>query len=173
MHKLDALSPETKLLICMVGLPYSGKSTRAKAIIRELGEGVIVSPDAIRLALTGTRFFGPIEPFVWAWAKLMVRILFLTGHRFVILDACLGTRKRRDEWFSRDWKTEFLVMPSTHPNATVTVEAARQICIERATAAGDLDIIPIIEKMAAEWQPLDFDEPKLRDRIITYGTPID
>jgi len=125
-----------RTLICMVGLPRSGKTTSARGM-----RYPIVNPDSIRLALHGARFISLAEPFVWAIAKVMVRALFLAGHITVILDATNTTRKRREEWMSDDWSTEFAVVPTS-----------REDCIARATAMGDTEIIPIIEKMAAQYE---------------------
>ena len=84
-------------LIMMMGLPRSGKSTWA------LAQGCpVVCPDAIRLAKTGQRWWGPIEHEVWATARTMVRALFLAGHRVVILDATALKRKQRDEFKCSD-----------------------------------------------------------------------
>jgi predicted kinase len=64
----------SKKLILTMGLPRSGKSTWAKQ------QSVpIVSPDAIRLAMTGQRWVGELEDMVWVVAKYMVRSLFLAG----------------------------------------------------------------------------------------------
>jgi len=71
---------------------------------------------------------------------MMVRALFLAGHNTVILDATNVTKQRRDEWVSPDWATIFHLVPTT---------AAE--CIRRALAENDHYIIPIIEKMAKEW----------------------
>ncbi len=141
---VTALVDEEKVLVMMMGLPQSGKSTKA----RELG-APIVCPDSIRLALHGKPFIGQAEPFVWAIAKVMVRALFLSGHDHVILDATNGTKARRDEWKSRDWKREFLVVGT--PATT---------CEARAIAAGRLDLIPVIERMAGAWEPLTEEEQK-------------
>lgn len=130
------------LLIAMVGLPRSGKSTWARS-----RPFPIVSPDAIRLAIHGQRFVAEAEAFVWATAKAMVRALFLAGHDTVILDACNNTRARRDEWRSKDWDVAFNVIPA---------DAAE--CIERAEREGDLYIIPVITRMADEHEPLGEDE---------------
>jgi predicted kinase len=124
-------------LICTVGLPRSGKTTYA----RSTGHP-IVNPDSIRLALHGRRFEALAEPFVWASAKLMVRSLFLAGHSRVIVDATNTTRKRRDEWKSPDWRTAFHV-----------IDTPAAECIRRAVEIGDAEIIPIIERMAAQWEP--------------------
>jgi predicted kinase len=125
-----------------LGLPRSGKTTWSKQ------QGVpIVCPDAIRLALHGERFIGSAEPFVWAIAKCMVRALFVAGHGTVILDATNVTKKRRDEWKSDEWTRAFKVI------TTPTAE-----CLRRAEAEGDTYIVPVIERMAAEWEIPSADE---------------
>ena len=138
------------LLVMTVGLPRSGKSTWAKA------DGApIVNPDSIRLAFHGERFIPSAEPMVWAMAKYMVAALFLAGHRRVILDATNTTMKRRNEWKDKRWARQFLL-----------VNTPKEICIERAIYEGDMNIIPIIEKMADQfempkvtWLPNYTDEP--------------
>ena len=77
----------------------------------------------------------------------MVRSLFLAGHDTVILDACNNTRMRRDEWRSDEWDTVFKVIPESH-----------LVCYTRADAQGDAGIVPVIERMAAEHEPLSDDE---------------
>lgn len=135
----------TKTLICTVGLPRSGKSTWAKAAGHP-----IVNPDSIRLALHGQRFISEAEPFVWAIAKAMVRSLFLAGHDAVILDATNNTRKRRDEWKSKDWETIFKV-----------IDTPDYQCVDRAIAEGNETILPVIERMSHEHEPLGDDERAL------------
>lgn len=129
-------------LVVMVGLPRSGKTTRA----RQMGYP-IVNPDSIRLAMHGQRFAALAEPLVWAIAKIMVRGLFLAGHDMVTVDATNTTRKRRDEWKSRDWVRIFDVI--TTPAET---------CRERARAEGDTEILPVIDRMESEAQSIGPDE---------------
>ncbi len=132
--KVDKM--EGKTLVCMVGLPYSGKSHKAKQL--SFGEGwPVVCPDSIRVALHGRKFIPEAEPYVWAIAKTMIRALFLSGHNAVILDATNTTKKRRDEWISKDWSTHFSY-----------VGTPKDVCIKRATEMGDAHILPIIESMA-------------------------
>lgn len=126
----------------MVGLPRSGKTTRA----RQMGYP-IVNPDSIRLAMHGQRFAALAEPMVWAVAKIMVRALFLAGHDMVTLDATNTTRKRRDEWKSSEWARTFDV-----------VSASAEVCRERAMEANDTEILPVIDRMAAAWEPIAADE---------------
>ncbi|MEM1295458.1 MAG: AAA family ATPase [Verrucomicrobiota bacterium] len=133
---------EDKTLICTVGFPRAGKSTWAKKWGKD-NSAPIVNPDSIWVALHGQPFAAEAEPFVWAIAKTMVRSLFLAGHHAVILDATNTTRKRRDEWQSKDWKTVFHVIDTT------PVE-----CIKRATETNE-DLIPVIERMAEQYEPVD------------------
>ena len=131
------------ILIATVGLPRSGKSTWSR--VQSLP---IVSPDAIRLAIHGERFNAQAEPFVWLVAKTMVRALFLAGHEVVILDATNTTRKRRDDLRSTEWwETYFKV-----------IDTPKETCLARATRENDTKIIPVIERMAAQYEPLEVDE---------------
>lgn len=125
------------ILIGTVGLPRSGKTTWAKSQAYP-----IVNPDSIRLALHGQRFVAVAEPYVWAIAKTMVRALFLAGHKHVLLDATNTTRKRRDEWLSPEWGTFW------HE-----VKATPGECMDRA--AGDVEIILVITRMADSFEKLE------------------
>ena len=122
----------------MVGLPRSGKST----IANTMGYP-IVNPDSIRLALHGQAFIGDAEPMVWVIAKYMVKSLFIAGHSDVILDATNITKARRDEWKSKKWNRQFVV-----------VDTPKDVCLERANEA----LIPIIERMANEFEPVSDEE---------------
>jgi predicted kinase len=131
-----------KLLIVTVGLPRSGKSTWARE--QDLP---IVCPDAIRLALHGQAFIPEAENMVWTIAKYMVKSLFLAGHEEVILDATNTMKRRRNEWQSKEWDTQFKIIDT--PYLT---------CIARATKDGREDLIPIITKMNHQFEELEEDE---------------
>jgi predicted kinase len=126
-------------LIITIGLPKSGKSTWAHQ------QGFpVVNPDSIRMALHGHRFSPQAEEFVWAIAHIMVKALFLAGHETVIVDGCHGTSKRRQPWLDRyGTSVRFQVF-----------DVVTEVCIQRARTEGDEEIVPIIEKMAQEWEPL-------------------
>lgn len=125
-----------RTLICTVGLPRSGKTTWAKE-----QNMPIVNPDSIRLALHGQRFQALAEPFVWAIAQTMVRSLFLAGHTHVIVDATNTTEKRREIWKSDEWQTYWKIF-----------DASADICKKRAIAMNDYEILPTIDRMAAQMQ---------------------
>ncbi len=126
----------------MVGLPRLGKSTRAKAFVEAL-PAAIVNPDAIRLAIHGQRFIAQAEPYVWLTARTMVESLFLAGHKTVILDATNTTHKRRNEWRNKNWEREYIY-----------VDTPKNICIERAKASNQEDLIMVIERMDKQFEPL-------------------
>lgn len=129
-------------LILTVGLPRSGKSYWART------QGVpIVNPDSIRLALHGQRFQELAEPFVWAIAKVMARALFLAGHEKVIIDATNTTKARRDFWQSFDWNVSYHV-----------ISTSKETCMRRALDEFDSDLIPVIERMAAQYEPVDHEQ---------------
>jgi len=137
-----------KTLHMMVGLPRSGKSTHAKKM------GLpIVNPDSIRIALHGERFIPAAEPMVWAMAKYMVAALFEAGHDAIILDATNTTVNRRDEWIDKRWGRNF-----------IEIDTSKEVCISRAKETSDERIIPIIEKMAEQFQPVSTAEFGLMDR---------
>lgn len=134
------------LLIAMMGLPRSGKSTIVAKLSKHLG-APIVRRDAIRLALHGQRFASDAEPMVKAMSLYMIKSLFLSGHDTVICDETNYSRAARDYIKSTSWLTWFypvLTKPET--------------CIERAILTEQPDLIPIIEEMFARYEPLDKDE---------------
>lgn len=147
IQKLKTIDKYNKILVVTVGLPFSGKSTWAKS-----QAWPIVCPDAVRLAIHGERFIGWAEPFVWATVRAMVRALFLAEHKIVLLDACNTTRKRRDEWISKEWDTFFKVL-----------DASREVCERRAMQEEDKVILPVIERMAEQYEILSDDEKRWPD----------
>lgn len=126
-----------KHLHVLVGLPRSGKSTFAA------DSGFpIVCPDAIRLALHGQRWRAESEPMVWAIAHIMVDALFQAGHNDVVLDACNVSDDRRKEWESTEWACVFHV-----------IHTSKEECTRRAIESEQYDLIPVINRMAAAWNP--------------------
>lgn len=125
------------VLHMMVGLPRSGKSTKAK----ELGFPV-VSLDSIRHSLHGTSWREESEPMVWAIAHIMVESLFDFGHEDVTLDCCNVTSELREKWISHEWVCTFHI-----------VNTPKEICIKRAIECGSEELIPVIERMSLHWNP--------------------
>ena len=132
------------LLILLVGLPRSGKTTWAKK-----KKHPIVNPDAVRLALHGKAYLAAAEPMVWAIVRYMVVALFTAGHETVILDACNNSRKRRDPWVDSCWSREFVIF-----------RAPPSDCLARVDAADDNaeGLRAAIERMAEQHEPVEHDE---------------
>ena len=125
--------------LATMGLPRSGKSTICKSVYLPKGY-TIVCPDDFRLAMHGQRYYGPAEPLIWATVYACVDALLLSGNK-VILDATNLLAMRREAWIERG--AEFVV-----------VDTPKEVCIERAKATNDDYIIPVIERMAADMEPL-------------------
>lgn len=130
------------ILIVMMGLPRSGKSTWAFDFSRKHGVPV-VNPDSIRLALHGQRFQTEAEPFVWAIAKVMVRSLFIAGHKEVIVDATNTSKSRRDFWQPTD-------VDPWEETVFKHINTSKEVCMERS----DEVLKPVIERMNENFEPL-------------------
>jgi predicted kinase len=139
------------LLICMMGLPRSGKTTIVKKLRYKHGAPV-VRRDDIRLAMHGQRFQKLAEPFVKAVSDVMIRSLFLSGHEVVICDETNYSRAARDFHKSNDWHTVFYEVCTTP-----------EICQNRAAATGQKDLIPVIADMWERREPLGDDEARYVD----------
>ena len=134
-----------RVLIMMMGLPRSGKTTVANHL-RDKYHWPIVCPDSVRLALTGQAFVRQAEGFVWATTKVMVRSLFLSGHDRIILDATNIKRRDRDSWH---WPNEFL-------REIHVIPTPKEVCLERA---GDNEPLKeAIERMSLSAESVAPDE---------------
>lgn len=126
-----------KTLIVCVGLPRSGKSAWAR------GTGYpVVSADAVRRVMQGRDYLTSNEPMVWYFSRLMVAALFTAGHHTVVLDACNGTRRQRQDWQDPRWECAYRVF-----------DADAEMCMARAEATDAYHILPVIERLAARWEP--------------------
>jgi len=119
------------ILILMVGLPKSGKSTWAQ----QTGYP-IVNRNAIRLALHGKPYLQEAEPMITVIEEYMVNALFLAGHGTIIVDATHTTEKHRDRWAKLGYTVQL-----KH------IRTSSKECISRAIADNKLDLIPIIRTM--------------------------
>lgn len=130
------------MLICMVGLPYSGKTTMA---LRELKGFPIVNRDAIRMSLHGKRYDANLEDEVTKIEDLMVSSLRLSGHDKIIIDACHLKVKRLDRWMAQGYHvySQFVLTPLEE-------------CHRRAILSGDSEIKIVINRMASESDMVDY-----------------
>jgi predicted kinase len=152
---LEGKGEMTKELIVMAGISNSGKTLGAWEIWHKLTdlcfEAAIVNRDAIRLAHYGKRYIAEREQEINAIEEAMVKAHFLYGYEIVIVDACHHTKERRERWrkIAEDngWNIRFEVM-----------DTPVEECIRRAEAKEDNYIIPVIQKQAAEFEPLTEEE---------------
>jgi len=138
-----------KTLIMMMGLPRSGKSTIAALIRDELPNSAIVEPDAVRLAMHGERYIESAEPYVWATSYVMVEALFRAGTETVIIDSTSMSEGARKSWLKRFGHLDDVVIDVVH------VETPREVCIDRAYETLQDDLVPVINRMADGYEPLN------------------
>jgi len=131
----------------MVGLPRSGKSTYAK---RYKGSYAIVSADQLRYLVYGQRFWGPGEDTMWAIRKIVLKMLMEQGIDIVI-DETNTTVSRRKPIVDLAREYGYFV-------EAVVIDTPKETCIERARADGDDSLIPIIERMAGQFEPVQREE---------------
>lgn len=146
---LEMLDDNLPILEMLVGLPRCGKSTYAK-----YGKAPIVNPDSIRLAIHGQAFVPEAEAMVWVMVKYMIDSLFLAGHAKVILDATNITAERRNNFKSKHYIRHFIEFP-------MDVE----LCKARAIDTDKPYLIPVIEKMAEQYQPVGSEELLVHEQI--------
>ena len=133
----------SRLLICTMGIPRSGKSTWARK-----QSWPTVEPDSIRLAMHGKIFYGPMEPWILAVAFTMVESLFLSGHNTVIFDSCAMTKKKRNalrDWHSWNCKFKFF-------------NTDLDVCIKRAKEQINPDLQHVVLRMFKNFEPLGLEE---------------
>lgn len=145
---MERISQFKPLLIAMVGLPRSGKSTIA-AQLRNLYGYPVVSRDALRLVMHGQRYAIEAEPMVKAVSRYMIGALFGAGHMTVLCDETNYSQAAREALQDDKWRVEFY-----------EVTTSKEVCQERALATNQADLVPVIEAMAARYEPLEDHEVK-------------
>lgn len=148
-----------QVMIAMLGLPRSGKSTRAKELSLALS-APIVCPDDVRLTLHGQAFYPSAEPMVWGVVNTMISTLFRTGHQYIIVDACNRRRKYRDELR--------YCLPAGAEIRFEAMRVSKDICLSRTDAPG---LREVIERMAQGWEAPGEDERPFS--LDEFGNPRD
>lgn len=141
----------SRILLCTVGLPRAGKSTYVQKLNLP-----VVNPDGVRLALTGRRWYSPIEHEIWATAITMIRSLFLGGHNIVVLDSTNFRRRYRDTFIpSYDcmWKRRFVVF-----------DTPVNVCKERAEKTYP-ELCEVIDRFVENWEPIEREEGQIIETI--------
>lgn len=128
------------MLIVMVGLPGSGKSTYAESNFRH-----IVSPDRIRMDEFGVEFDPEIEPEVWDLAFARVRER-LARRDVVCFDATSVSRRRRAALLD-------LAAVAGAPAVAVWVRTAPEEAWRRNQERGRTVPLEAFENLVAAFQP--------------------
>lgn len=131
-----------RVVFMMMGLPRSGKTTEARRLSEKKG-WPHVCPDCFRLAIHGQPFILEQEAKVWDHVRVAVAALFNAGHEVIILDGTFVRRDRRDHW--RKLGYDVLVKE---------IKTPADVCKQRAIETGRDYLIPVIDKMAGEYEPL-------------------
>jgi len=126
----------------MCGLPRSGKSTWIKS--NKTNE-VIISADDIRYLVYGQRFWGDGEPLMWSIRGMMLEYLMQQGVN-IIIDETNTTKERRKPIIKLAKKYGYSII------GNVVEGASEKVCIIRAEKEGQTDLIPIIQRMAKQFE---------------------
>jgi len=157
----------------LIGLPRSGKSTKAKAWlnyecnIRDgeciWGEGrlreprprVIVNADQIRLTLHGKRFWVEKEVEVWQLENFMLRYFFNAGYDVLA-----------DETHTSNASIMGVLRVDLHADYCL-VDTPIEECKRRALACGHDDLVTrdVIDRMEAQWSAWKHDPKTHIDKL--------
>lgn len=136
-------------LLILVGLPRSGKTTFAHWL-SEKTNSPIVCPDSVRKAIHGKGFDKNFEWLVWGMMPAMIKSLFISGHRSVIIDACNVSRKRRDEW---TWK-----LGEEYAKEFFYFDTPVNECKDRAIKYNQLELVDAIDRMNGNMEDIEREE---------------
>jgi predicted kinase len=131
-----------KKLIIMVGLPRSGKSTWVK---NNKTNEVVVSADDIRYLVYNQRFWTDGEALMWSVRGMFLKYLMQQGVD-IIIDETNTTKERRKPILKLAKQFGY------HVTGNVIEGAWIDTCIARAEATGQADLIPVINKMAEQFE---------------------
>lgn len=126
----------------LVGLPRSGKSTWTEI---NKSDRVVISADRLRYRVYGQRFFGDGEPMLWAIRGILLEELLSQGQN-IIVDETNTTKARRGPIIKLAKKHGYYV-------EVIEIATSKDECIQRAMNEKDGAIIPVIERMAAQYEP--------------------
>lgn len=134
-------------LTMMVGLPQSGKSTWVKQ--NKCGR-VVISADILRELIYGHRYYAIGEDLMWSIRGLMLHNLMGQGIDLII-DETNTTIERRKKIITLAQKYNYDV-------GAIHISTAYVLCTERALYVRDYDLLPVIERMAAQFEPPTLEE---------------
>ena len=132
-------------LYFMIGLPRSGKSTKAlswRNPINGINSRVIVCADVIRLSLYEHRFFIGGESMVHAIKYTMIDSLLKSDYD-VLVDGTHTTEKSIKELLHIDKNARYLF-----------VDTPVEECKKRAIASEQSDLLPVIDRMESQLEKI-------------------
>lgn len=135
-------------LVITMGLPYSGKSTHCKSLI-ELG-WTVLCPDEFRYAIYGQEFLAIGEAWVWAAVTASARALLRLNHS-VIIDATNTHKAARSTWVKMAKEFDIQLQ-------AVVFNTPIDECKRRAMANNADHMVPVITRMADQWEPIENEE---------------
>lgn len=148
-------------LTILGGLPRSGKTTWCKL---NRGQRVVISADDIRKLVYGQRFFGGGEALMWAIRGIMLENI-MQQRVDIIIDETNTTAARRKPLIELAKKRWYWI-------EFIHIDTPAEVCIERAKAEGDDRIIPVIERMAGQFEMPTREEgfDEIITQHITFGS---
>lgn len=133
-------------LFFTIATPRAGKSTFCNKWVLEPSDRpfprVIIAGDDFRLALHGQRYTKLAEGQIFASMDLAVRALLLRGHQVIIDETCTSVETLR-----RYLKIDLDATP-------IWINTPTEVCIERAIACNQADLIKPIQRMAIQLEYL-------------------
>lgn len=147
------LNPTITMLI---GLPRAGKTEFIK---RSLTDQIIISADQFRQIMYGQRYYMDGESFMWATREVSLKILMQQGVDIVVDETNITAANRA--------KLIRLAKHHGYKIAAIWIDALPDLCKCRAISTNQEDLIPIIDKMAAQFEKPEYKEGF--DYISYYG----
>lgn len=148
-------------LYVMVALPRSGKSTYVQ---EHFSDTVKVSADQLRLLIYGKRFMFKGEAEVWRTREVMLKALMEQGLEIVIDETNVSKESRR---VLIDLGKEYL-----YQSVAIVIKTDKEICKKRAIETNQVDLVPVIERMAKKYEEVT-EKEGFQEIIIVDGNADD
>jgi predicted kinase len=137
-----------KTIKIMIGLPRCGKSTWVE---NNKTNEIIISADDLRYIVYNQRFWGDGEALMWSIRGMMLKYLMQQGVD-IIIDETNTTKERRKPILKLAKQFGYKVTGCVVEGSWVDE------CTQRAKAAGQEDLIPIIQRMANQFELPEIEE---------------
>lgn len=123
--------PEKKVgrLYFTVGSTRAGKTTFANYWVNEAKDRVVVDTDTIRLAVTGKRYLGAIEPFIYYLETIVIKSFLLQGKDVLFCETNTSNRS-----IEKILNIDIDAVP-------IYIHSTREECIDRARKTGQDDLV--------------------------------